>query len=364
MTGHPAVVHVASGREWRGGQRQVCYLTRALRDGHGLDQVVVTGRGTRLAAELHRQATPVAAVPWGPAFDPRALAGLLHVVRAGRAGRLVLHAHDSHALALATLAAAWRRTPLVATRRVDFHLRRGWIWRRADAVVAISRAVQRILLQDGLDPARVTVVYSGIPLEREPPPPPDLRARLGLSADASLAVSVGALARHKDHATLLAAAACLREARPQLHWIIAGDGVLRSQLERRAGELGLAGRVHFLGPVPDGRAVIAAADLLVVSSREEGLNTSVLDAMALGVPVVATDAGGIPELLGDDAGLLAPREDPPALAALVARALTEKELRDAMVTQARITVQRFSAARMAAAMLSVYDSVAQPDPTA
>jgi glycosyltransferase involved in cell wall biosynthesis len=173
-----------------------------------------------------------------------------------------------------------------------------------------------------------------------------------------LAVSVGALVPHKDHATLVAAAGRLRDTRPSLHWVIAGEGPLRPALERQIRELDLTGRVHLLGDVPDGRSVLAAGTLCVVSSREEGLNTSVLDAMALGVPVVSTDAGGLPEALAQGAGLLCPRADPAALAMLVARVADDAELRARLAATARSRVTQFSSARMATGMLSVYHSVA------
>ena len=354
-----SVVHIASGREWRGGQRQVCYLTDALHQAGRVRQLVVTGRGTRLAAELERRGVAVAAVPWGPAFDLRATWALWRVLAGRRSDGPLLHAHDAHALTLASFVAAWFGLPLVVTRRVDFPLRRPFLWRRADRVVAISEAVRRVVVASGVDAGRTEVVPSGIPQPDDSVAPLDLRARLGLPVDAMLAVTVGALVPHKDHATLIAAAAMLRERCPALHWIVAGAGELRRDLEHRIGERGLADRVHLLGEVPDGRAVIAAGDLFVASSREEGLNTSVLDAMALGTPVVSTDAGGLPEALADGAGLLCRREDPAALAAGVARAAGDPVLRRRLVAAARNRVLRFGSDRMAAGMLAVYHSVAR-----
>jgi glycosyltransferase involved in cell wall biosynthesis len=356
MTATPDIVHVASGREWRGGQRQVWYLARALTRDSSLTQLVVTGRGSRLARHLRDDGVSVMEVPWGPAFDPRALTGLLRALP-GPPCRPIVHAHDSHALLLAVLAARRPRVRLVASRRVDFPLRTGWSWRRADRIVAISEAVRGVLLAGGMDPAKVTVVHSGVPLD-EAPAAVDLRSGLGLDAAARLAVTVGALVRHKDHATLVAAAGLLRDRLPDLHWVVAGEGPLRALLERQVRAMGLERRVHLLGEVTDGRAVLAAGDLCVVSSREEGLNTSVLDAMALGVPVVATDAGGLPEALGGGAGLLCPRERPAALAELVARALADAALRKRLREAARVAVRRFSTDRMAAGMRSVYDSLA------
>jgi glycosyltransferase involved in cell wall biosynthesis len=352
----PAVVHVASGREWRGGQRQVWLLARELRRAGLTNQVVVTGGNTELAIRLKRDHVRVHEVKWRSGLDPRVLLPVLREVRQGAA---VLHAHDGHAVTLAGLVALPTGVPLIATRRVDFHLRRGGLWRRAARVIAVSSAVADILGEDGVDPARIQVIHSGIDLDaaREAGPL-GLRERLGLGPETRLACTVGALVPHKDHATLLHAARLLAGRIPTLHWAIAGEGELRPVLEWLAAELGIADRVHFLGHVSQPLGVIADADVYVMSSREEGLGTSVLDAMARGIPVASTSAGGLPEMLHEGGGILVPPRSPDALAGAVRRILCDPDLRQRVVKQAARTVESFSAERMAAEVLTVYRSCA------
>jgi L-malate glycosyltransferase len=359
MTARPRrIVHLASGREWRGGQNQVLLLARALGEGHpGVEQVVVTGRGSLLAGRLRAAGVPVREAGWRIGLSPAALLGALAEIRRGPA---LLHAHDAHALTLAGVAARLTHTPFIATRRVDFHLRRRGFWARADRLIAISAAVRDILQSDGIAPGRITVVPSGIDLDAVRAVRPGLvRRELGLSATGPLAVAVGALVGHKDHATLVAAAAALRSRLPALHWAIAGAGPLRPALEARIASLELGDRVHLLGHVAEALRLVAAADVFVMSSEEEGLGTSVLDAMALGVPVAATRAGGIPEMLADGAGLLTPVHDGRALGESVARLLEDADLRAAVVRKASARVEQFSARAMAEGVLSVYRSVAR-----
>jgi L-malate glycosyltransferase len=351
----PTVVHVASGREWRGGQRQVWLLARELQR-QGQAQVVVTGDDSELARRLRAEGVRVRGVPWRAGLDPRVLTGTLAELRNGPA---ILHAHDAHAVGLAAVCSWVSGAPLIATRRVDFHLRTPGLWSRAEKVIAISQAVASVLIADGIRPERVVVVHSGIALDHARAiVPAGIRARLGLAPDTPVAVNVAALVPHKDHATLLRAAALLRERCHNLHWVVVGEGELRTRLEALCNQLGMADRVHLIGQVEDPLPLIADASIFVMSSREEGLGTSVLDAMVTGIPVASTDAGGLPEMLGDGAGLLVPRENPAALADAVELLLRDPAQRARLVERARSVVQGFSAARMATEVRTVYRSCA------
>lgn len=350
----PRIVHLASGREWRGGQRQVLLLARALAR-RGINQTVVTTSGSRLAGELMAGGVPVHAAGWHRGFSIRAfVAGLTEA----RREPCLLHAHDAHALTLAGLIAAATDRPFVVTRRVDFHLRRPGFWRRANRVIAISDAVRRILIDDGIEPGKIVVVNSGIDLSsteriRQAP----IRVELGLPASGPLAVAIGALVDHKDHQTLIRAAFKLRSTHPDLHWAVAGEGDLRVALEREVRDLGLGSVVHLLGQIAEPLRLIRDASVFVMSSKEEGLGTSVLDAMAIGTPVVATRAGGIPEMVDGGAGILVPRRDPDLLAAGVAEVLDGPDRAARLVATASKRVASFSADGMAEGVLQVYRSI-------
>jgi glycosyltransferase involved in cell wall biosynthesis len=348
------IVHVASGREWRGGQRQVWLLARALAKREGVSQTVVTGRGSELARRLALDGVPTVSPTWNHAFSFRAL---LATLRTGGRGS-ILHAHDSHALTLSGLASLATGAHLVGTRRVDFPLRRAGFWRRADRVIAISEAVEAALVAGGVPRNRIALVHDGIAVdELARTTPHDPRPALGLAPGTPLVITTGALVRHKDHPTLIRAAQVARAARPDLHWVIAGEGHLRGHLEALIAELAIGDRVHLLGQVPDAARLVAAADLFVMSSVMEGLGTAVLDAMALGIPVVGTRAGGIPELLGGGAGLLVDTQDPPALASAVVHLIGDPPAQTAQVARARAAVRRYSDERMADGVLQVYRSI-------
>lgn len=196
-----------------------------------------------------------------------------------------------------------------------------WKYRRAlsryvDALIANSRAVADHLatLLPEERRARIHLVPNGI--STAPAPPAPLREELDLG-DAPLLVAVGELSRRKGYDVLLRALA--RMERGDAHLAVAGEGAQADALRTLARELGVAGRVHFLGRRGDVSAVLAAADAFVSASRSEGMAVALLEAMAAGLPAVATDVGGVREALAPRegrgaAGWIVPPEDPPALA--------------------------------------------------
>ena len=351
----PPIVHVASGREWRGGQRQVWLLARQL-GRLGADQVVVTGGDSELACRLKASGVRVRPASWRVGLDPRVTWPILDELRRGPA---ILHAHDAHALSLGALCAAVTRAPLVVTRRVVFPLRHRFFWRRARRIIAISNAVREALLAQGVDPERVIVIPSAVDLDSlSAGPTESLRHRLGLPGNGQVVVSLGALTPEKDQLTLVAAAAQLVRDLPELHWVLVGDGPLQARLKAQIAEKGLQSRFHLVGHMADPEQVLSGADLYVLSSTSEGLGSSALAAMALGIPVVATRVGGIPDLLGSGRGIMVEPQNPTAFADAVRRILTDSELRREVTHAASQDLGRYSVSAMAERVLSVYRSCA------
>lgn len=318
--------------------------------------MVVTGGETELATRLGSAGVAVRAAPWKAGLDPRVLWPILRELRHRPA---VLHAHDAHALALAALCGGLTGAPLVVTRRVTFALRRRFLWRRARCIIAISNAVRDVLLVEGVRADRLTVIPSAVDLrDISAVQPVGLRQRLGIPESGQLAVTLGSLTPEKDHPTLVSAAALLVRDLPALHWVIVGEGPLEARLKRQIAERGVGARFHVLGALADPHGVLAESDVFVLTSISEGLGSSALAAMALGVPVVATRVGGLAELLDQGAGVLVPPSDSGAVAAAVYRVLTDAALRQELTRAARLQIGKFSVDAMAEQVLSVYRSCA------
>ena len=359
------VVHVDTERSWGGGQRQVHALATLMRQ-RGHETWVVTRPDSLLASALARDDVPV--VPVRPAFewDPVAAGRLRALVRRVRPD--VLHAHAAHALALAALAAAGTRIPLLAARRVALPLRRNplsrWKHARATRFIAVSERVRRALGASGIAPERVSVVRSGVDLrERRTPASATTLRSLGLVQGRALVVMVSALVPpHKDPRTFLEAIAAVRRAGHDVQALLVGGGPLLEPARRACHELGLDDTVRLPGFRPDAVELLAAADVAVLSSRDEGLGTTLLDAMAAGVPVVATAAGGVTEIVRDGVdGLLVPVGDAAALGAGIGRVLGDAALRRRLVAAGRERVGEFSVERTVEQTLAVYRLVAGGD---
>lgn len=224
--------------------------------------------------------------------------------------------------------------------------------RCADAVVANSAAGRDLLVRRGIPPTRIHVIFNGISLERlrvDPACVAAVRARLGVPPSGHVVGILASLTPPKGHATFLRAAAICTSLRPDLRWAIVGDGPLRAELGALATRFGLAERVAFFGYQRRVADYLAACDLLVSSSHDnEGCSNSILEAMALGVPVVATDVGGNRELVQDRlTGYLVPARDDLALAGAIEHALDGVAERRAIAERARRMVDtRFGLARM------------------
>ncbi len=323
------ILMINTERGWRGGESQLHLLVRGLPA--AWPHLTVCQPGSPLARTLRDDGLPVRELAMGGQLDLLA-AWRLRRLALGVQAR-VLHAHTSHAHALALLAACGTGIPVLVTRRVDFPVKRGLAarWKYGAAVrrfIAVSAAVARVLEAGGVEPARIAVIRDGVePGRLRAPVEPVLRRELALPDGAVLTGCIAHLADHKDHRTLLTAWAEVERRAPQAWLAIVGTGELEAALKAQAAELHLA-RVVFTGFRDDIPAVLRSLDVFTLSSHMEGLGSSVMDAMLVGLPVVATRAGGIPELVDDGTtGLTVPVRDHRALADALCRASLDPELR-------------------------------------
>jgi glycosyltransferase involved in cell wall biosynthesis len=351
------ICHVITRLDLGGAQQNTLHSVRN-HDRNAFRVELVAGGGGLLDADARSiRDAEIRLVPWllhriAPVRDAIATARLTAHFR--RTGPDLVHTHSSKAGILAREAARRARVPAVV------HTVHGWsfndwqsVWRRrlyvalerraarrTDAIVVVAEADRVRGLRHGIGEAgRYHVIRSGIDVDSFRPRPGDReRARrdLGIGDGEILVGTVANMKPQKAPLDFIDAAERILREEPRARFAFAGDGPLRVEVERAIEARGLTEAVRLLGWVRDPRAVLHALDVFLLTSRFEGLPRSVLQAMATGVPVVATAVDGTPEVVADgETGLLVPPGDPEPMAAAVVRMIREPALRRRCTSGAR-----------------------------
>ena len=390
MTGrHLRVARIITRLNIGGPSIQAIGLSRDL-EAHGFDTCLIHGRlgdgegdMTRLLPidDLNTVYVDNLVRPIAPFSDLRAWWRIYRALRRWQPD--IVHTHMAKAGTLGRLAAvAYNRTRSAGQRARLVHTYHGhvfegyfgspstrvfvaierWIARRTDALIAISpqiahdlaqtyriaRGAQLQLIPLGFNLDRLLAVSAG---DRAP-----ARAALGISDEAIVVSTVGRLTAIKQHTVFLDMAARVAKRSLRCVFLIVGDGELRPTLEARADELGLAGRVRFLGWRGDLDAVYAATDIFALTSRNEGTPVALIEAMAAGLASVSTDVGGVRDVVTEpELGVLVPFGDVEALSAAVIALADAPAHRSAMGRAARAAVrERFHATRLVSDIRELY----------
>ncbi len=310
------VRHVNYARGWRGGEHQTLLLMRALREA-GISNSLIARAGEPLAQRAAGEGFPVlesSAAGWA-------------TLRA--AGVDLFHAHETRALQAAALTQPLHRVPLLVTRRVDYtpggNPFTRWKYRRAARIVSVSHFVDRVMADWGAPEPQRAVIHDAAAepvCGRDDERVAQIRGRF---PGRTIIGCVAALVlHHKGQDVLIDAFHRARQQRGDIALILVGGGPDRDAIAAQIDRLGLKSDVALVGFQADPMPYFAAFDLFALSSREEGLGSVLLDAFAHRLPVLATDAGGIPELIEHEVtGWLSPREDAAHLAQGLRRLLDD-----------------------------------------
>ena len=290
------VLQVDSGRRSQStaAQNPVFLLCRELGAVADLEQALVTREDCELARQAAAAGMPVLGTAWDIGLDPRAWWHLRRTIASYEPD--IIHLHDSQALTLAATVAAGLK--LVATRRVQLHIGRFAAWRRPDRIIAVSEAVKRILVADGIVAEAVAVVPDGIDVEAvrcAASPTRGVRRRLGIPAASPIVVTAARAGTEKDLGTVIRAARVARETAPDLHWLIAGDGKMRLALRADVLRLDVRDRVHWVAAAERIEPLIAEATVFV------GSGSLALMALALGRPAISIASGDDPAAIAEKA---------------------------------------------------------------
>jgi glycosyltransferase involved in cell wall biosynthesis len=347
-----------------------CTLAASFRESDASSLVDARRRGCRVVdlPALGREVAPLA--------DVTALVQILRLIRRERPA--IVHTHTSKAGFIGRLAAAIARVPAVI-HQPHGHLFYGYYGPRRTAVfTALERQAARwtdriITLTDrgatehvarGIGRAdQYVAVPSGVPtaeLRATAPARSEARARLGLEPDAFVVVGLGRLIPIKGFDLLVRALPAVVARIPSARVLLVGDGAERRHLEALAAALGVTERLRLTGELMDVTTPLAAADVLAVPSRNEGMGRVIVEGMAIGIPVVATAVGGIPDVVTDgECGRLVEPDDVDALAAALIELGRDDALRRKLGEAGERRAEAFSAPVASAKLLAVYAALAR-----
>lgn len=300
------------------------------------------------------------------AFDPRLIFDIGREIR--RIDARILHVHGYAASNFGRIAARLAGIPLVlhehfadpkmpGYQKIPDFVLRGWTSR----AIAVSQSTADFLIRDRFVPGdKVDVVFNGAPLDHFAPRTRDegdrVRAELGIPLDAPVITTIGRLNAQKGHATLIAAAPIVAKQFPQVRFLIAGDGDLLGPLKAQASALGVSATTVFAGHRTDVPEILAATDIVCISSNYEGTPLVLFEAMAAAKAVVSTSVDGCAEIIEEGrTGLLVPPRDPEKLGAALCRVLAEPSLREALGNQAKEASKRYDIQACVRAMERIYD---------
>ena len=359
----PARIAIQVDSLLAGGAERVAVEVACALDPARFAPVVLVTRGTGPLEPLLREAGVETIVLGrsGRMFSPRKLARAVRVVRSCD----LLHVHKLEGSAWGSLIARLARRPLIAHEHIWFGepsrtrrlLYRFVIGPSAARIVGVSSVVSQSVIDDGAPAGKVSTipngVHTGVSVSRG-----EARAELGLAADARVVGIVARLRPQKRHEALLRAVALLDAEGRDFVCCVLGDGPRRDELEQLTRSLDIEHRVLFTGERPGAARLFAAFDVSVICSSSEGLPLAGLEAMASGVPLVATAVSSLPELLEDGAGILVPLGDDVALAHAIATLLDDPDLAARLAaTAVRRVEEHYTFEGMITAIEALYDSV-------
>lgn len=356
------ILHTESSTGWGGQENRTLNELIAMRE-RGHELAVVSRPGARIIERAKEAGFETFTVDMRGAADLPAIFRLRSVMKRFRADIVNTHSgRDTQLAGMAARSILGRRPRIVRTRHLALPITSKFSYSvLPHHVVTVSKYVEHYLVEAGIPGERISTVSTGVDFARydRQGVAGDLRKELGLNAETLLIGTVAILRAKKGHADILDAVPTVLQRFPDAHFVFAGDGAQTANLKARIEADGLVGRVHLLGLRRDVTNVLASLDIFVLPTHQEALGTAFIEAGAMGLPTVATDVDGVPEVVQDGrTGLLVPVRDGKAIAEAICKLLGDPIYRQSMGANAAEFVRRkFSREVMAQGMERLYSQL-------
>ena len=359
------VLHLSSERSWRGGEQQIAYLIAESKK-LGVESFVAARKESVFEEYCIENNLPYISLGFKSELHlPTALG-----VKAfcDKNGIDIVHMHSSHSHAIGVLAHLMgNRSKLVLSRRVDFPVKDNFAsrfkfnYKGIEAIICISDAIRTILTPSIKKKEIVYTAYSGIDINRfkEGSNKGVLHQEFKMNSTNKIVANISAVADQKDYFTFIETARLVLKKRNDVVFFIIGAGPMFDEIRDYINNLGLEQKIIMTGFRSDISDIIKELDVFLITSKTEGLGTTILDAFANRIPLVATLAGGIPELVRhNETGLTAPIKDAKQLASHVCHMLDNEGLAEALTNNAHdLLLSQFTKDKMALANVAVYNNV-------
>ncbi len=363
------ILHLNTEKGFRGGEKQTLYLIEGLSKANP-ETYLICNKGA-LLQEKARMIIPekniLEIVMKGEFYIP----AIIKIRRFLKDKSIdIIHCHTSHAHTLGYFSSMGLKTKVVVSRRVDFSIYKGRIKLlnkikynlMCDKIVAISKKIRDILISDRINESKITTIYSGVNVNRIVKVDSEsLRKEFNINDGSIVCVNIAALVPHKGQKYLLESFAKVITKHPEAILIIVGEGKLKKELFDLSDFLGLKSNVIFAGYREDIEELLALADIFLMTSVEEGLCTSILDALSLNKIVVATDAGGIPEIIKDEeTGILVKKGDSKSIAEGILKVMDNLSFyKEKFKNGKKYVSNNFSVENMVKGNIAVYKEILQ-----
>lgn len=329
------VLHLSSERTWRGGEQQIAYLIKESTI-HGIENHVATKRGSAFSAYCRENNLDFIELGFKNELDIFTASEIKKYCKEQKIDLLHIHSSHSHAMAVWS-SVLGNKIPFILSRKVDFPIKKNWLskWKfnhkSITGIICVSDAIRNILNNDLRNKSLCSVVHDGISLDRFhfKKGLHVLRKEYSIPDDVKIVANISALAPHKHHFTFIDTAEKVLKENLNFRFFIVGEGKLKEELESYVSEKKLTDYITLTGFRNDIPDIITDLDLFLMTSETEGLGSTLLDAAVNRIPIVSTDAGGIPEFVEHGYnGLLAGIYDSKALAKHVLTLSTDSILQD------------------------------------
>ncbi len=343
------ILHIDTERTWRGGQQQAIYLLEGLLK-RSFSTMLVCQPKSALAEYCQQKRLPFLPIRMHGEAD--ILAGNRIANFARKNGYEIIHLHSSHSISIGLWVKLFNSSvKLIAVRRVDFPISKNlfsqfkYRTRWLSKIVCISQGIMKILLDQGIPKSKLVVIHSGINLEKfaSIQRSDDFRKQWHIPIKNILIGTVAAMVGHKDYPNLLNAAKIVLSRHADVTFCAIGSGPDQREIQQQAADLELGNQFIFFDFQKDIRNFLKNFDIFVLASSLEGLGTSILDAQAVGLPIVATETGGIPDAVQNGVnGLLVPPKSAEALAGALESLIKNPELREKFGKNGLQSVKKFA----------------------